>query len=85
MIIITNKIDMRKLFTLLAAPVVLFFSACSSTGATPDAQDLKGTQVSTYLIGYYVDVDEAKSRLESAVLRLFIDEKKKMISFTNPI
>jgi hypothetical protein len=115
---------MRKLFALIASLAVLSFSGCSSANVEPEstASSLEGTKVSTYLVGDYISVDEAKSKLQSAgfeviatypsvskgttivftnealkteaakpgrafaaVLRLFVDDKEKMISFTNPI
>jgi len=114
---------MRKILTLIASIAVLSFSGCSTSGTSPEAKSgLEGTKVSTYLVGEYVDVATAKTKLESAgfeviaeyasvkkgttlvftnaalkaeaakpgrahaaVLRLFVDDKEKMISFTNPV
>ncbi len=114
---------MKKLFTFIASFAILSFSGCSISDPLANAESgLKGTKVSTYLVGDYVDVLTAESDLESAgftvvgiykpvkrgttivftnealkaeaakpgrayaaVLRLFVDDKKKMISFTNPI
>jgi hypothetical protein len=114
---------MRKLLTLIASLAILSFAGCSSSSATPDAKSgLEGTEVSTYLVGDYMETSKAKSKLEAAgfeviasyksvkkgttlvftnaalkaeaakpgrayaaVSRLFIDEKAKMISFTNPV
>ena len=114
---------MRKtLLTFLTATLVML-SGCASKSATPEAKTgLEGKKVNTYLIGEYMDVATAKSKLEAAgfeivadfasvkkgttivytnadlkaeaakpgranaaVLRLFIDDKEKMISFTNPV
>ena len=112
----------KVLLTFLAATVVIF-SGCASKSAGPEAKTgLEGTKVNTYLVGEYVDVATAKSKLEAAgfeivtdygsvkkgttivytssdlkaeaakpgrayaaVLRLFVDDKEKMISFTNPV
>jgi len=112
----------KTLLTLITASVVMF-SGCASKSAAPDAKTgLEGTKVNTYLIGEYVDVATAKTKLEAAgfeivaeyapvkkgmtivytsaeikaeaakpgrafaaVLRLFVDKEKKMISFTNPV
>ena len=114
---------MRKLFTFIATLAVISFTACSTGGATPSAESgLEGKKVSTYLVGTYVSVDDAKAKLSDAgfevlatypsvkkgttivftndaikaeaakpgrayvaVLRLFVDDKKKMISFANPV
>ena len=114
---------MRKLFALIASLAILSFSGCSFGGATPEvASGLEGTKVSTYLVGKYVKVDDAVSRLQdagfevvaqypsvkkgttivftndalkaeaakpgrayAAVSRLFVDDKEKMVSFTNPV
>ncbi len=115
---------MRKLLALIASVAILSFSGCSSSAVAPEntSSGLEGTKVSTYLVGAYVPVDEAKSKLENAgfevlaayasvkkgttivftnealkseaakpgrahaaVIRLFVDDKEKMISFTNPV
>jgi len=114
---------MKKLFTLIATFALLSFTACSTGSATPEASSgLEGTEVSTYLTGAYVPVDDAKAKLSeagfeviatyksvkkgttivftnealkaeaakpgrafAAVLRLFVDDKEKKISITNPI
>ena len=114
---------MKNFLTILITASVLMFSGCASKSATPNAiTGLEGTKVNTYLIGEYVDIATAKSKLEAAgfeivaeyapvkkgttivytsadlkteaakpgrsfaaVLRLFVDEKEKMISFTNPV
>ena len=114
---------MRKLFTFIATLAVISFTACSTGGATPSADSgLEGKKVSTYLVGAYVSVDDAKAKLSdagfeilatypsvkkgttivftndavkaeaakpgrayAAALRLFVDNKEKMISFANPV
>jgi hypothetical protein len=114
---------MRKLLTFIASLAILTFSACSMDGAKPNAASgLEGTKVSTYLVGDYMTVDTAVSKLQdagfevlaqypsvkkgttivftndalkaeaakpgrayAAVSRLFVDDKAKMISFTNPV
>jgi len=114
---------MRKLLTLIASVGILSFTGCSSSSATPESKSgLEGTQVSTYLVGEYVNAKDAQGKLEAAgfeivanyksvkkgttivftndalkaeaakpgrayaaVSRLFIDDKAKMISFTNPV
>lgn len=112
----------KTLLTLLTATVVMF-SGCASKSAAPvEKTGLEGTKISTYLLGEYVDVATAKSKLEAAgfeivadftsvkkgttivftnselkaeaakpgrafaaVVRLFVDDKEKMISITNPV
>jgi hypothetical protein len=114
---------MKKLFLALSVAVTIIFSGCAGKSSAPAVTStLSGTDVSTYLIGEYMDVPTASSKLEAAgfevlasyksvkkgttivftnselkaqaakptrahaaVLRLFIDEKEKMISFTNPV
>ncbi|MBU0720701.1 hypothetical protein KJ877_05120 [bacterium] len=115
---------MNKFLMVILSATVLSFCGCSgkSTEAVASTQGLEGQEISTYLLGDYVDVKNAKSKLENAgfeiiasyspvkkgttlvftnealkaegvkpgkahaaVLRLFIDEKEKKISFTNPV
>ena len=58
---------MRKLLTLIASLAILSFAGCSSSSATPEAKSgLEGTQVSTYLVGEYINAKEAQSKLEAA-------------------
>lgn len=114
---------MRKFLTFISTLALLSFSACSMGGAKPEATSgLEGTKVSTYLVGDYIPVKEAKAKLTeagfeviasyasvkkgttivftndalkteaakpgrayAAVSRLFIDDKNRMISFTNPV
>ncbi|MBU1659607.1 hypothetical protein KKG72_11255 [bacterium] len=109
---------------ILASITILTFCGCSgaSTDATANTTSLEGKDVSTYLLGAYVDVSSAQAKLKDAgfeivatyspvsdgttivftnsalkaegakpkrshvsVLRLFIDEQDKKISFTNPV
>lgn len=110
------------LFTFLTATVVMF-SGCASKSVAPETMTgLEGKKINTYLVGEYIDVKIATTKLKeagfeviasyksvkkgktlvftnealkaqgakpgrsnAAVLRLFIDEKEKMISFTNPV
>ena len=114
---------MKKILLALLTATVVMFSGCASKSATPETKTgLEGTKVKSYLVGEYMDVATAKSKLEAAgfeivadyasvkkgttivytnaelkaeaakpgrafaaVLRLFVDEKEKMISFTNPV
>ena len=114
---------MKKILLALLTATVVMFSGCASKSATPETKTgLEGTKVNSYLVGEYMDVATAKSKLEAAgfeivadyasvkkgttivytnaelkaeaakpgrafaaVLRLFVDEKEKMISFTNPV
>jgi len=114
---------MRRLVTLIVSLAILTLNACSTNEPSiSTASSLEGTQVSTYLIGRYRSVDDAKEKLVNAgfeivatykpvkkgttivftnealkaeaakpgrafiaVLRLFVDDKEKRISFTNPI
>lgn len=114
---------MKKILALIATATLVMFSGCSGSGpSAPAKSGLEGTKVNTYLIGEYVDVKTATSKLEeagfeivasyesekkgstivftnaelkaeaakpgrafAAVSRLFVDEKEKMISFTNPV
>ena len=114
---------MKKLLTLIATVAMMTFVGCSSSSVAPAAKTgLEGKKVNTYLIGAYMPVDAAKSKLEAAgfeivttynsvkkgttivftdaalkaeaakpmrsniaVLRLFVDDKEKMISITNPV
>ena len=114
---------MKKILLALLTATVVMFSGCASKSATPETKTgLEGTKVNSYLVGEYMDVATAKSKLEAAgfeivadyasvkkgttivytneelkaeaakpgrafaaVLRLFIDEKEKMSSFTNPV
>jgi len=114
---------MKKILLTLITATVVIFSGCASKSPTPESKTgLEGTKVNTYLVGEYVDVATAKSKLEAAgfevvakyasikkgttivftnadikaeatksgrafaaVLRLFVDEKEKMISFSNPV
>jgi hypothetical protein len=114
---------MRKFFLFIASLAILSLSACSFSGAAPEATTgLEGTKVNTYLVGKYVAVEDAVAKLQdagfevvakypsvkkgttivftsdalkaeaakpgrayAAVSRLFVDEKEKMISFTNPV
>ena len=113
---------MKKLLTLIASFAILSFSGCSTGPSANVASGLEGTKVSTYLVGAYVNVDDAKEKLTNAgfeviatykpvkkgttivftneaikaeaakpgrayagVLRLFVDDKEKMISFANPV
>ena len=115
---------MKKLLSLLLVAIVVSFSGCGSkdTGVAAAATGLEGQDVSTYLVGKYVDVKTATQKLQdagyeviasyepvkkgttlvftndalkaegakpgkahAAVLRLFIDQKEKMISFVNPV
>jgi len=114
---------MRKLLTLIASIAVLSFVGCgSATPAAASNNPYAGKDISTYLIGEYVSVADAKTKLttagfeviaeyksvkkgttlvftndalkaegakpgrsHAAVLRLFVDDKEKMISITNPV
>ena len=115
---------MKKLFTTLASVAIFAFSACSGASTKPVAANNPyiGKEVSTYLVGSYMDAKSVKEKLTAvgftvvatykpikkgttivftndalkaegtkpgrayaAVLRVFIDAKDKMISFTNPI
>ena len=114
---------MKKILLALLTATVVMFSGCASKSAIPETKTgLEGTKVNSYLVGEYMDVATAKSKLEAAgfeivadyasvkkgttivytneelkaeaakpgrafaaVLRLFIDEKEKMSSFTNPV
>jgi hypothetical protein len=114
---------MKKLLTIVASAFILTLCGCAgkSTAVASDI-DMKGKDVSTYLVGEYLDVKTSQSKLEEAgfeviaayksveqgttivftnealkaegakprrayasILRLFVDEKEKMISITNPI
>ena len=83
---------MRKLLTFVVAALVLSFSGCSSKEA--EASETVMTKpatedVSTYLIGAYVDVDTAKTKLTEAgfevVTTYKVDKKGEYttIVFTN--
>jgi hypothetical protein len=82
---------MRKVFLLfITALSVTFFTACSSKSATASQKDeivLPKGDVSTYLIGEYMDVPTAKSALESVgfeVVATYKSFKKgETIVFTN--
>jgi hypothetical protein len=115
---------MTKLLTGIFFVLLLTLTGCASSAATPvsESSGLHGKEISTYLIGEYVDATTAKMKLENAgfeivalyspiekgitilftngalkaegaklgkahiaVSRLFIDEKERKISFTNPI
>jgi hypothetical protein len=114
---------MKKLLTLIASVAVLTFSGCAAKGAVASTDSgLEGKDVSTYLVGAYVDSTSAQAKLVEAgfevvatyepvkkgttiiftnealkaegakpgrshvaVLRLFVDDKDKMISITNPV
>ena len=83
---------MRKLLTFVVAALVLSFSGCSSKDA--EASDNVMTkpateEVSTYLVGAYVDVDTAKAKLTEAGFEIVttykVDKKGEYTSvvFTN--
>lgn len=112
---------MKNIVLAFISVFTLIFSGCA--GAAPEVKSgLEGQKVNTYLVGEYVDVKTATSKLKetgfevlvsyesvkkgttivftnaelkaeaakpgrahAAVLRLFVDEKEKMISFTNPV
>lgn len=60
---------MSKLLTLIVSFSIIFFTACSSKNATPDAKNasgLEGKDVSAFLIGTYVDEESAKTKLVGA-------------------
>lgn len=114
---------MRKFLLAALSVSVVMFSACSSTGPTPnDKTGLEGTKVNTYYVGEYIDKKSAEQKLKdagfeivanyasvkkgttivytdaslkaegakpgrsnAAVMRLFVDDQEKMISFTNPV
>ena len=108
-----------KIYTKLLLAVVMLFTLSI---VNADDTGLEGKEISTYLVGNYVDVQTATSKLESigyeivatyspveqghtviftnealkaegskskraygAILRLFVDDKEKTISFTNPV
>ena len=81
---------MKKLLTLVASLTIIFFSACSSKNATPDANavsGLEGKDVSTFLIGTYIEEESAKTKLTDAgfeVLASYKSVKKgTTLVFTN--
>ena len=114
---------MRNILISLLVVTLFIFSGCASKSVSSDGSDaLIGQDINTYLIGEYIDVKTATSKLEevgyevlatyepvkkgttivftnsalkaeaakpgrsnAAVLRLFIDDQEKMISFTNPV
>ena len=83
---------MRKLLTFVVAALVLSFSGCSSKDAeaSENVMTKPATEdVSTYLVGTYVDVDTAKAKLTEAgfevVTTYKVDKKGEYttIVFTN--
>ena len=69
---------MRKLLTLVASIAIIFFSACSSKNATPDTNTvsgLEGKDVSTFLIGSYIEEDRAKTKLTDAGFEILASYK----------
>lgn len=59
---------MKKLLSLVLLAIVVSFSGCGSkdTGVASAATGLEGQDVSTYLIGKYVDVKTATQKLQDA-------------------
>jgi len=83
---------MRKLLTFVVATLVLSFSGCSSKDAeaSENVMTKPATEdVSTYLVGAYVDVDTAKAKLTEAGFEIVttykVDKKGEYttIVFTN--
>jgi hypothetical protein len=114
---------MKKLLNTIVSFSILSFLGCSgSVPAKADSLEPQGKDVSTYLVGDYIDAKAASQKLQEAgfevvanyesvrkgntivftnealkaqaanegkahvaVMRLFVDAKEKMISFTNPV
>lgn len=79
---------MSKLLTTLLSSVLFFFAGCSTTSVDVGKKTgLEGKEVSTYLTGNHVSVDEATSRLKEAgfdVIANYASVKKgTTIVFTN--
>jgi len=67
---------MIKFFALIVSIAILFLSGCSMGAATPVTNSgLEGKDVSTYLVGDYVSVKDAKSKLKDAGFEILASYK----------
>jgi len=79
---------MKKTFLVISVAITLILSGCAGKTTSPAvAGSLSGTDVSTYLIGEYMDVPSASSKLEAAGFEILASyksvKKGTTIVFTN--